>query len=329
MTVISAEIGTILAEVEKEIASILAGADGIAKRYTDELASGVGKRLRPKLLVIFASLFGASDKAKVVLCAAACELLHTASLIHDDVIDRAETRRGRLTLNSKFGNEMAVLVGDYLLALLFGKLTELKDFTILEFALKAARELGEGALMEITNRENFALSQNEYMNIVELKTGSLFKLACEIGAYLGGASRETAELAGRYGRIFGKAFQITDDILDLSLEDGDAEKPTFNDLMEGRITLPIIHAISVDQEACIELLRKFKDEDSHKLKEDIRQLLKNAGSFRYCAETAMELLKDSSKLLNATRHAFKEEAFLADLHDLEQSIIERVKPAIG
>ncbi len=312
-----------IADVETCISSILRSADPVTVKYIRDVASGSGKRLRPKLVIQFAKLFGASDKEKVVYSASSTELLHTASLIHDDVVDGASTRRGKHTLNSEFGNETAVLVGDYLLALLFAKLTELKDFTLLEMTLRSARELGAGAIEEIANRRNLNITEDAYYRIIALKTGSLFKLSCEMGAYVGQASEIALECIRNYGVLFGMAFQIIDDILDLSATEEVALKPTFNDLREGRITLPIIHALSRDRASMDSLIREFI-KDSVDVKREMRVILAELGSFSYATSKAIELMENAGECLTRISDEFKAPELLEEIHALQKSVIDRV-----
>ncbi|OPX22733.1 MAG: hypothetical protein B1H03_03640 [Planctomycetales bacterium 4484_113] len=186
-----------LAQVERAIREVLLGADEMVLTYLEQVAQGIGKRLRPQMLITFADLFGNSKPDSVVNCAACSELLHTASLIHDDVIDTAESRRGLPTINGRHGNEIAVIVGDYLLALVFQRLIAMQDIKLLKLVVTASQHLGIGIIEEVRNRNNLALSEEDYTNIIRLKTGALFALVCEMGAYLGGANEEQSALCSR------------------------------------------------------------------------------------------------------------------------------------
>src|SRR4030043_136475 len=186
MELIAAHCSVSLAEVERAIHDILFGSDQLVLDYVRKVAQGVGKRLRPQLLIMFADLFGASDARTVMNTAACCELLHTVSLIHDDVIDEAETRRGLATLNRQHGNEIAVIVGDYILALAFQRLTRIRDFTLLELTMGTSKQLGLGVIEEVRHRNRLDLAEEKYFEVINLKTGALFALVCEGGAYLGG-----------------------------------------------------------------------------------------------------------------------------------------------
>lgn len=233
-------------EIEKKLREVLLGSDPIVIQYMESIASQHGKRLRPKLVMIFARIFGGYDYKKSIEAACLSELFHTATLIHDDVIDVAEVRRGYVTLSNQFGNEIAVIVGDYLLAMVLDRVSKLRDFTMLDMFVETSKKLGVGVLVEISNRNNFELSVDNYLRVIELKTAVLFELCTRLGAHLGGASDERVKLAAKYGRSFGMAFQVVDDLLDIAADEKKTGKPVFNDLKEGRITLPIIHSLSVD-----------------------------------------------------------------------------------
>ena len=272
--------------MEATIHSVLAGSDQLVQDYVREVAQGVGKRLRPQLLILFADLCGTPDAHRVRYAAACCELLHTVSLIHDDVIDEAETRRGLRTLNTNHGNEIAVIVGDYILALAFEELTRLRDFTMLELTMAASKQLGLGVIQEVRHRERLNLTAAEYFEVLGLKTGSLFGLVCEGGAYLGGAGEAGRAQAREFGHCFGLGFQVVDDLLDLTLTEEEAGKPTFNDLKEGRITLPLLFAAEIDSARTSELVAEFRRKPSAGAAARVRNWLADCGALRSAHEQA-------------------------------------------
>ncbi len=233
-------------EIEKKLREVLLGSDPIVIQYMESIASQHGKRLRPKLVMIFARIFGGYDYKKSIETACLSELFHTATLIHDDVIDVAEVRRGYVTLSNQFGNEIAVIVGDYLLAMVLDRVSKLRDFSMLDMFVETSKKLGVGVLVEISNRNNFELSVENYLRVIELKTAVLFELCTRLGAHLGGADAAEISRAAAYGKNFGMAFQIVDDLLDIAADEKKTGKPVFNDLKEGRITLPLIYAMSLD-----------------------------------------------------------------------------------
>lgn len=270
--------------IEARIAEVVGASDPIVSRYVAEVVGSGGKRLRPRLVVEFGRMFQAPDFDHVLDCAAACELLHTATLIHDDVIDQAEFRRGKPTLSRTYGNELAVTVGDYLLARLFAHLAAREDARPLRLVLRSSQRLGLGAVTETTNRDNFAMTEDEYQNIIRLKTAELFAVCCELGAILGSASVEQAELARAFGEHFGVAFQMADDLLDVLASSADTGKPAFLDVREGRITLPIIHAVKRLGDEAVGLVKAVRETDSDDAKRALAEKLRECGSPAYVAE---------------------------------------------
>jgi len=313
-----------LAQVERAIREVLLGADEMVLTYLEQVAQGIGKRLRPQMLITFADLFGNSRPDSVVNCAACSELLHTASLIHDDVIDTAESRRGLPTINGRHGNEIAVIVGDYLLALVFQRLIAMQDIKLLKLVVTASQHLGIGIIEEVRNRNNLALSEEDYTNIIRLKTGALFALVCEMGAYLGGANEEQQAGSREYGHFFGLAFQVLDDLLDFTLTDAEAGKPTFSDLREGRITLPLIYARNTDEARTRTLVELFQREPTPSNAENIRHWFAECGSLLHSLTAAEELLERGRSEVKKMEKSFAHPELASRLKTLEEQAFARV-----
>jgi octaprenyl-diphosphate synthase len=290
-----------LDEVEASISNFLLGSDALVQEYVRLIAQGIGKRMRPLLLIMFADMHGAPEREKVIISAACCELLHTVSLIHDDVIDSADTRRGLATLNNRFGNEAAVIVGDYILAQSFLRLTGTRDFTILELTIGASKKLGLGVLEEIRNRDRLSLSAEKYYEMIGLKTGALFALVCEGGAYLGGADEAGMAASREYGRLLGLGFQVVDDLLDLTLCAEDAGKPTFNDLREGRITLPVIYANAAGPAKTQALIDDYRATNHNAEAEAVRAWLIETGALKRALAEAESLIAQAGHELERIR----------------------------
>lgn len=202
-----------------------------------------GKKIRPRFLFALAGMKGAFDEESATDCGAICELLHSATLIHDDIIDGSEMRRGHRSVNSLFGNDVAVIVGDYVLTQALKLVVKQDDSYINRIFVEASEELALGVLSEIVNKNNFNMTEEDYLKVIYLKTGALFKLAGRMGAWVAGFNPEQIEVAGRYGELFGLAFQIIDDLLDIASDPAQSGKPRFSDIREGRVTLPIIFAL--------------------------------------------------------------------------------------
>ncbi len=310
-----------LALVEERLRDITAGSDHLVQRYFEEMHQGRGKRLRPRLLIACAGLYDGAPTASLANCAACCELLHTATLIHDDVIDEAGTRRGLPTTNARYGNEIAVVVGDYLLALVFLALNEERDFTLSNLLLRTSQELGMGVIEEVLHRNDFALTREKYFQLIYLKTAALFELCCRMGTYLGSAEREAQDTAARYGVELGLAFQVVDDLLDLTCDESATGKPVFNDLREGRITLPLIHALSAAPDETRALVAEFQAQPDMAHAAPVLGLLKRLGSLHYSYSAALEHLSQAAALRAALTGSAREPGQAAELSRIEERVI--------
>lgn len=280
-----------LEQVELRIKELLANSHDLVRKYTAIVGETRGKLIRPRLMLTSATMFGQVEPRTVINCAACCELLHIASLIHDDVIDEANSRRGKATLNNRFGNEIAVIVGDYLLALVFKGLSAERDFNLVNMLLNTSQELGMGVLAEIINRDDLSMTEEKYFEIIYLKTAALFSLCSAMGAYLGGADEAAVAEAAEYGKQLGLGFQVVDDILDVTADESVTGKPSFNDLREGRITLPLIHAAGEAPEPTKELVANFQRNSSNGASQTIREHLLRHGSLLYAYKRAASFLK--------------------------------------
>jgi geranylgeranyl pyrophosphate synthase len=329
MRVREGELSIALELVDRRMHEIVEGSDRMVLTYMAEVSKGRGKRLRPRLMISAAEMFGGASLHSVANCAACCELLHTATLIHDDVIDEAPTRRGNLTLNSLFGNEIAVVVGDYLLALVFKAINREKDFLLIDQLLSTSQELGMGVIEEVLNRNNMRLAPEKYFSVIYLKTASLFALCCSMGAYLGGASEECQRLARDYGKHLGLAFQVVDDLLDLTQDSSATGKPAMNDIKEGRITLPVIHALNMDSETLRPLIEQYQESHSAESERALKQHLADCGSLDYALNEAQRLLESARMQARSLAREGAAPEALGALSSIEQLVLDTVVPASG
>ena len=205
------------------------------------LRAGGGKRIRPALLLLAAKLFGYRGRGAVRL-GAVVEIIHTATLVHDDIIDEAKTRRGRPAANTQWGNARCVLAGDWLYMQAFKIAVQERNFRILDTLIELTQQMVEGELLQIEKLGKLITLQ-EHFDLIYRKTACLFSVCMRLGAILGGATPEQEEALGRYGHNLGMAFQIVDDVLDLTASEQVLGKPVASDLREGKVTMAVIHAL--------------------------------------------------------------------------------------
>ena len=205
------------------------------------LREGGGKRIRPALLLLAAKLFNYRGTGAVRL-GAVVEIIHTATLVHDDIIDEAQTRRGRPAANTRWGNSKCVLAGDWLYMQSFKIAVQERNFRVLDTLIELTQQMVEGELLQMEKLGKL-ITLEEHFDLIFRKTACLFSVCMRLGAILGGASPEQEEAAGSYGRNLGMAFQIVDDVLDLTASESVLGKPVASDLREGKVTMAVIHAL--------------------------------------------------------------------------------------
>jgi octaprenyl-diphosphate synthase len=242
-------VGPKLAAVEAEIQRNLTSPFGPIDEAGRYLATTSGKRLRPMLVLLSADLLGYRGEDDVLM-GAVCELIHTATLVHDDIIDDAGTRRGRTTANRVFGNPFTVLLGDYLYIRSMNMALRGRNLRLVDVLADATEKMLEGEILADRLRGRSDVTPAQHLEIVERKTASLFSACCRVSAILAGAGDEAEERFSQYGLSLGIAFQLVDDLLDLTADETTVGKPVAADLREGRLTLP-----------WIDLLERGTDED--------------------------------------------------------------------
>jgi octaprenyl-diphosphate synthase len=205
------------------------------------LREGGGKRIRPALLLLAAKLFNYEGRGAVRL-GAVVEIIHTATLVHDDIIDEAQTRRGRPAANTKWGNSKCVLAGDWLYMQAFKIAVQERNFRVLDVLIELTQQMVEGELLQMEKLGKL-ITLDEHFDLIFRKTACLFSVCMRMGGILGGATLEQEENLGKYGRSLGMAFQIVDDVLDLTASENVLGKPVASDLREGKVTMAVIHAL--------------------------------------------------------------------------------------
>ena len=247
-------IGPEMALVERELARQLSSQIQVIDYLGEYIRAGGGKRVRPALLVLSNyALAGKAYADSVIRLAAVMEMLHTATLVHDDIIDNAEVRRSRPSVNAKFGNQNAVLMGDWLYMSAFETSLKERSLRILDILTRLTRMMTEGELIQLTTVGKIGITENQYFDILRRKTAYLFSACCEIGAILAGASDEQVTALADYGLNLGIAFQLADDLLDFTSEDAILGKAAGADLIEGKLTLPLILLRNADPDIADQL----------------------------------------------------------------------------
>jgi len=267
--------------------------------YLDELLNHAfassGKLARPALTLL-TSGFNPHGKANVITMATAVEMLHVATLIHDDTVDGANTRRGKITVSAKYGQNTAVLLGDFIFAASATYVCNTENITVIKRFSQTIMDLSRGQLQETANSYKPINSINEYLQRIYLKTGSLFSTAGESGAILSGASDSVIQSLKEYSENIGLAFQITDDILDLTANEYDIGKPVGADLQNGIITLPTIYAMEKKQ-CKTNIALFFTNPDDHNILEKIIEDIQKSDSLNRAYKYAAKLAENAKNRL--------------------------------
>ena len=219
------------------------------------IISSGGKRLRPQLVLLSSGACGYQGIHHVTL-ATVIELIHTATLLHDDVVDASELRRGNDSANTLWGNEAAVLVGDFLYSRAFEMMVEVDNMRVMNILATTTNRIAEGEVMQLMNVRDPDLSESRYIEVIQAKTARLFQAATELGGLLANQSAEVCNALAQYGMHLGTAFQIADDVLDYQSDESTMGKSTGDDLAEGKTTLPLIHAMRDGNDAQRAMLRQ-------------------------------------------------------------------------
>ena len=235
--------GPALAEVDKVIKEALHSDVALVRQVAEYIVTSGGKRLRPALLVLSANACGYKGHEHYTL-AAVVELIHTATLLHDDVVDESSLRRGRPTANAAFGNAASVLVGDFLYSRAFQMMVRLDRMRVLEVLSDATNVIAEGEVLQLLNTRNPDIDESRYLDVIRRKTAKLFEASMRLGAILSSADRALEDALASYGMYLGTAFQLIDDVLDYSGDSSVIGKNLGDDLAEGKATLPLISAMT-------------------------------------------------------------------------------------
>ena len=257
LSIIKQPISTEIADFIEIFNQSLTHEDGMLGQALEHIRQRTGKRMRPILILLIAKCFGKISSV-TQHAAVGLELLHTASLVHDDVVDESSERRGQASVNATYNNKVAVLVGDFILSTALLNVAKTGDQRIVENLAELGRTLSNGEILQLTNIQNQDFSEEVYYQVINQKTAALFEACAGIGALSVGADEEVVEEAKRFGQNLGIIFQIRDDIFDY-YDSPEIGKPTGNDMAEGKLTLPVIYALNHSSfDSMTKLARKVK-----------------------------------------------------------------------
>jgi octaprenyl-diphosphate synthase len=302
--------------VEGQLRRLLPNGSSLIDEVCGHLLSTRGKRFRPALLLLSAKMTGEPSREESVSAAAVVELVHTATLIHDDTIDRSGTRRGLSTVNRRWGDTVSILMGDYVYSKVFNLLAEQKMFGAMGILARSTNDMTVAEMAQVENRGDTMITEDDYLSIVEGKTASLLGAACEIGAMVGGGHDGLAKVCSQFGRRIGIAFQIVDDILDFLGDELQLGKARGTDLREGKVTLPLIAARRNAAGSDLSKLHSLTlacfamDDDESDLDELIGLIDKNGG-FEYSRETAARCADSAKSLLESFDDSPSRDALIA------------------
>ena len=282
---IRAPIAADLEQVDAVIMERLSSGVSLIRTIGTYIVGSGGKRLRPALVLLAANAFGYSGRAKHEL-AAVIEFIHTATLLHDDVVDESSLRRGRKTANAEFGNAASVLVGDFLYSRAFQMIVEVESLRIMKVLADATNVIAEGEVLQLLNVHDADTDEAKYLRVIQYKTAKLFEAATQVGAILGGASPEVETALAEYGMHLGTAFQLIDDVLDYSGDLQETGKNLGDDLAEGKPTLPLIHVMKSGSEEERRQVRHAIEQGGKADLEAVVAAIQRAGALEYTRERA-------------------------------------------
>ncbi|HWA94263.1 MAG TPA: polyprenyl synthetase family protein [Terracidiphilus sp.] len=288
-----------LVAIEQELGRDAASSVSTITEIAEYLREGGGKRIRPSLLLLAAHLLDFFGPSAIRL-GAVVEMLHTATLVHDDIIDNAHTRRGRPSPNTTWGNEKCVLAGDWLYMQSFKVALEEQNLRVLDLLISLTQQMVEGELLQI-QKLGRAVSEAEYYDLIFRKTACLFSTSMRLGAVLAGATEAQETALATYGRAVGLAFQVVDDVLDLTATEEVLGKPVASDLREGKATLAVIHSIDHGTAKDRQTIQRVLDDRSfeHVSRERIQEILDRNGSVDYARAAADQYAEQSRQALQA------------------------------
>lgn len=300
-----------MARVEQLLCEQFDSKQEIIRHVSEHLNRG-GKRIRPLMCLLTARMLNPSDNERCVVLATAIELIHTATLLHDDVVDHSKLRRGRPVANLVWSDEACILIGDYLYSRAFQLIASLENHAVARNMSRATNIIAFGEVEQYINQSKPTLDEATYITIIREKTAVLFEASCYNSALLCAASEKTAEAVGAFGRFTGIAFQIMDDVLDYGVDR--SKKMAGDDLVDGKLTLPVIHALAHATASDAEFIRAALSKPSRDSLPEVVAILNKTGSLDYARSRARAFVKTAQTSLE-TLPASPFRAALAALAD--------------
>lgn len=276
-----------MAAVDQVIRTRLHSEVALVNQVAEYIVNSGGKRLRPALVVLSANAFGYSGKFHHDL-AAVVEFIHTATLLHDDVVDESDLRRGRATASALFGNAASVLVGDFLYSRAFQMMVEVGEMRVMQTLADATNVIAEGEVLQLLNCHDADVDTENYMRVIHCKTAKLFEAAMRLGAILSNATAEAEIAVAKYGIHLGTAFQLIDDVLDYSADEQETGKHLGDDLAEGKPTLPLIYAMQHGTSEQIAVVREAIEQGDVSKFPDVLQIIHATGALDFTRQQAQQ-----------------------------------------
>ena len=310
-----------LANVEAEFSRTVNDAPEVVAAMGRYLHEGGGKRVRPAMLLLASRMVCGEATPSAVRLGVVMEMLHTATLVHDDIIDEARVRRGRPSANARWGNNKTVLIGDWLYMTAFDLALGERNFDVLDSLTRMTRLMVEGEIIQLSLIGDSRITEAQHLDIVERKTAYMFSVCCEIGGIIAGANREQRRALARYGKSVGIAFQLVDDVLDFVSTEAKLGKPVANDLREGKLTLPLIYLMEEGNDAHRQMVETvMRDGGFESVKrEEVLRLIDAVGTLERARSEAQRYASEAIESLDIFSHSPYRQALMS----VPRFIVER------
>ena len=302
---IAADMDAVNSVIRKELSSDVP----LVNQIAEYIISAGGKRIRPQLVLLVANAYSYTGQQHHTL-AAVIEFIHTATLLHDDVVDESDLRRGRKTANALFGNAASILVGDFIYSRAVQMMVSLNNMRVMQILADATNVIAEGEVLQLLNMHDPDVTEQRYLQVIRSKTAKLFEAACQLGALIAGASDTEIESAAELGRSLGTAFQLIDDVLDYSGNAQEIGKNVGDDLREGKPTLPLIYLLQHGSETERELVRTCIQHGDEKHFHTILEALKSSGAFEYTRREAQKAAQRAAASIAPLPHSQSKDSLL-------------------